>query len=79
MEQKQIPKLTIIEGRKTYHGVDVILTHYYIICDPHIVFGIWSIGKIPCTCIDCINLMYLPWYTSLVTKDHPGYYSVTKW
>ena len=70
--------MNISKGRKTYHGVNGILTHYNIIWDPYIGLGIFSIRRIPCDCIDLINSMYLPWDPYIVPKYQPIYYSVKK-
>ena len=71
------PKLIISEGRNLYHGVNRILTHYCIRCDPYLCLGICTINGIPCPCIYCINFMSLPWDPYLVPKDQLRYYSVT--
>ena len=65
--------------QKFFHGnnVNVILTHYHIICDPYLGLGIFAIIKMPFACIDLRNSMDLPCDQYLVPKDQPRYYSVT--
>ena len=64
--------------RKSYPGVNVILTHSHIICDPYLGLGICATKRIPYACIDCINAINLPWDPYLVVKNQPRYSSVTK-
>ena len=77
--KKWFSKLTITEGRKPYHGVNGIFTHYGIRCDPYLGLGIFEMRIIPCACISFINDIDLSWDLYPVTKYHPRYSSVTKY
>ena len=79
MGQQILFKLTIAEGRKRYHSANGILTHHHIICDPYIDIRRFATRRIPCTFIDFINSMDLPWDPYIVPKDHPRYSSITKY
>ena len=71
--------MAISERRNPYHGVNIILTHYHIQCDPYLGLGRCAIIRIPCTCIDFRNSMDLLWDKYLVPKYKPRYSSVTKY
>ena len=71
-------KLTIEEGRNPYHGVNVILTHYYIRFNPYLVIVRCEIIRIPRAFIGYIDAIDLPWDPYIVTKKHSIYYSVIK-
>ena len=71
--------LTITQGRNPYHGVNIILTHYHIRCDPYLGIGRFKIKIIPCACIYCRNSMGIPWYKYLVPKCQPRHYAVKKY
>ena len=73
---KYFSKLTIIEGKNLYHGVNGILTHHHIICDPYLGLDGYSIRRISCDFIDQRNVIYLPWNPYLVPKDWSRYSSV---
>ena len=75
---KYFLKLNISAGRNPYHGVNGILTLYHIWRDPYFVLVRCTIVIIPCCFIEFINAVYLTWDTSLVTKYHQRYSSVTK-
>ena len=67
------------EGKKSYHSVNEILTHYHIWCDPYIGPGKCAMKIISCACIKYNFLMDLPLDPSLVPKYQPIYYSVTEY
>ena len=75
-KNKCISKLNISEGRRTYHGVNGIITHYYIRCDPYLGICRYKIRIIICAFIEYINCMYLPRNTYIVPKDQTIYSSV---
>ena len=78
MKQLFSPKLTISEGKNYYHSVNVILTHYHIICYPYIGIGRFPIRIIPCDCIEFSNKMDLLWYPTIVPNNQLRYSSVKK-
>ena len=72
------PKLTIPEGRNHYHDVNVILTHYHILCDTYLGLGIFYVIIIYCGFIEFSKAMDLPWYPYIVLMDQPIHYSGIK-
>ena len=70
--------MTTAEGRNTYHDVNVILTHYHILCDTYLGLGIFYVIIIYCGFIEFSKAMDLPWYPYIVLKDHLRYYSVKR-
>ena len=77
MEQKYFPKFNISEGGNPYHGVNVILTQYHLICNTYLSIGIYYTIIIPVLVLNSlINFIYH--VIGLVPSYHPIYYSATK-
>ena len=59
--KNQFPALTFCGPHSKPHGTRRPIKHYHFSFDPKIGYGVCTIHRIPCACVECTSMLYTPW------------------